>query len=100
MCAVGALIPDALYDPRMDNTDEGHTTSIGCIIGEFPTLAEHFKDVADTMLEDIQHVHDSMPVWEWQAGCKDVAETYNLTMPHISWKKCTDKDPALLGGEL
>lgn len=55
MCAVGCLIPDELYNPRMEENDAI------TIIGNFP-LPNYFKK-NKMLLDALQSVHDHAPNW-------------------------------------
>ena len=57
-CAVGCLIPDELYDPRMDDPYL-FSTAIESVINEFPQLCSLFSNVRPILLIKLQEVHDS-----------------------------------------
>lgn len=92
-CAVGCLIPDALYDPTM----EGHGAV--SVLDRSPELVAHLgiaavheapgpsaasfgvpgpptQDVE--LLRDLQSVHDQMPVPEWPTRLAVVAQKWGL----------------------
>lgn len=81
-CVVGALIPDELYDARM----EGQSVSTG---GLYDVLARAgVVEVGDapgkmTMLYDLQRVHDLCAVSNWAERLQHIAKKYNLIMPDI-----------------
>jgi hypothetical protein len=52
-CAVGVLLPDALYDPRMEGFD------IEMLYEDFPKVIEHFSNVNMALLRELQCVHDN-----------------------------------------
>lgn len=76
MCAIGALIPDSLYDPRMENM-------------RVRTLVNN-KNYADIMkksgiddsnlalAEALQETHDCGGVMGWEARFKWIASTFKL----------------------
>ena len=54
-CAVGALIPDELYDPAMEGKP------VWTVMNEFPAVYRLFHGVRnETFLGDLQAVHDSL----------------------------------------
>ena len=57
-CAIGALIPDELYNPRMDTDGEcGPSMSVSRLLREFPELEEH---VPFDLAFQLQEAHDSL----------------------------------------
>lgn len=86
-CAVGALIPDDLYDPAFDNLEFPFTASD--LIDCFPAIATFFDGVTPKLLEDMQNIHDSPCNWQnpltgeptgfrgWES-CLAVARKYEL----------------------
>ncbi len=94
-CAVGALIPDELYDARFEEQGIcdviwGHSDYEAYpIYGETPAYNKHAHlghvlgqvgiGVEDQqLLSDLQEVHDELEVDEWPKGLRDVAEAYGL----------------------
>lgn len=73
-CAVGALIPDELYDPDMDTGSSG----IGTIMGRHLTLAQLFGGVSQNLLAHLQVIHDSETPSAWARYLRYCAEDYNL----------------------
>ena len=61
-CFVGALIPDAAYDPAMDNLDNFSEATIDHVLGEYPGLAESLTGAGYTtepyFLQELQGIHD------------------------------------------
>lgn len=53
-CAVGCLIPDDLYDPKMDR----EATDYGSLIESFPEIEEYFGTDNNQLLIDLQGIHD------------------------------------------
>jgi hypothetical protein len=74
-CAVGALIPDELYQQSFEGT------SIVGLIDTFDDLNSLFKDVNLKLLEDLQNVHDNSEVTNWENELKELSIVYKLTMP-------------------
>lgn len=61
-CAVGCLIPDEAYDPRMENQ-----SVCSVIDADFPGVPKYFKDHLQ-LLSDLQGLHDN--VHEFNSGYK------------------------------
>ena len=85
-CAIGALIPDDLYDPLMGGN------GVGWILYEYPQFAE-LLDIRITegafaktekelrkekLLKKLQGVHDNIVPPKWLSTLKTVAEEYKL----------------------
>lgn len=74
-CAVGHLIPDDIYDPKME---------IGIVVlcGENLKIRELFKDVNINMLRALQRAHDNSNeirfVDDFKIKAFDVAAYYSL----------------------
>lgn len=85
-CAIGALIPDALYDERMDDfSDSSASNSIRDILLRFPNLATHLE-VSDgddiKFLTELQHIHDTYDPEEWLLQLIAFATRHRLTLIH------------------
>ena len=81
MCAVGCLIPDEQYVPRMDG--------MGGVETGAETLAKLYPELFASMglqvwqLEHMQRVHDFWkPDEDLQPKLAELAETWGLQMPH------------------
>ena len=59
-CAVGCLIPNKDYSPKMDNID---STEISSVWHRFKALKRLFKDDQLELLRDLQKVHDDICNW-------------------------------------
>lgn len=59
-CAIGALIPDYLYDPKMDK-DGG---PIDCLVDKFKQVGDLFENVNIQLLSDLQKLHDDSFNWD------------------------------------
>lgn len=71
-CAVGALIPDEVYKPEMENKN-----ILGLTLN-FPEVCEPLKDVPKALLRDLQYLHDTSQPRYWRQGLRDVALRYSL----------------------
>lgn len=70
MCAIGTLIPDDSYTPKM----EGRRVS---------GLNLFVKSKFNLILSWAQDIHDCYPVNTWQSHLHDMAVFYNLTTPEL-----------------
>lgn len=71
-CAVGALIPDELYEPRFEGI------GVGTLKWKEPTFREHFAGVSVWVLNELQHVHDLKPPETWRTELQRVGQKYQL----------------------
>lgn len=71
-CAVGALIPDELYFPEMEN---------GGSVRHNPDVSSLFPHNLLPLLESLQRIHDRGTVGGWEASLREVAKAYELEMP-------------------
>ena len=73
-CAVGALIPDELYNERMESKN------IYSLIkdGKFPALTELFAGINIHVLSDLQDTHDFNEPARWEQLFKECAEEFGL----------------------
>jgi hypothetical protein len=71
MCAVGCLIPDEVYDIKM----EGLATR--SLIDHHPVIKDLFEPDALGMLGGLQNIHDHKNIREWKQALIDLA-TANL----------------------
>lgn len=69
-CAVGALIPDSMYDPAMEGA------VIATLIHKFQ-VPSYFKQNLD-LLHSLQRLHDTKCVETWRTNLKQVAKQYGL----------------------
>jgi len=53
-CAIGALIPDDIYDPDMEGND------IISLLNKYPSIKNLFEGVDKTFLDKLQQCHDSI----------------------------------------
>jgi len=71
-CAIGALIPDNLYDPAMESK------SVDDLINDFPGIRKLFHGVKTSLLNDLQVLHDDKSPANWESELRGVASHYNL----------------------
>jgi hypothetical protein len=69
-CFVGELIPDEKYSPTIEDTPVGKH-----IISMIPDAT--LSDIE--FLQDMQTVHDNLPIREWQDGLRALADKYELS---------------------
>lgn len=88
-CFIGACIPDSMYKPEMDLYD--NDTDYCNLINNFPEMKILFKDVTPSFAMELQDIHDRS-TWDktsnpkvvanfWAARLRDLASSYNLTVP-------------------
>ena len=75
MCAVGCLIPDDLYDPRMENHTSSH------VLSAYPKFQGLFENVDEVgiVLSGLQSLHDEDTPDMWLDGLYIIATRYNLS---------------------
>ncbi len=73
MCAVGCLIPDELYDPKIEGF------SALALATDFPEFAKHLNGVRPSLLSRMQILHDGHDPREWPTLLPDIAKEFNLT---------------------
>lgn len=90
MCAVGCIIPDSVYSPKMESIGLGK-----CIIEEFPRLKplEKFTE----LLEYLQDAHDCVvyrssvlgedPIPYWKRKFAEIAKDFNLKFDPMLYKQ-------------
>jgi len=75
MCAVGALIPDELYEARFEvYTADELTTPFA----QKREIAKYFKGVDPGLLSHLQNIHDRFKPEEWAELLIDCAECFGL----------------------
>lgn len=74
-CAVGALIPDDIYEPGMDDGDSG----IALLHSRFPVIRELFANVSLNLLSDLQDIHDDTHPSQWAQSLRAHARLHNLS---------------------
>ncbi len=73
-CAVGALIPDELYEKSY----EGRAVKI--LVYTAGNIGKLFRNVDINVLITLQNVHDSIPAEKWEHHFACIAEKYGLTL--------------------
>lgn len=73
-CAIGALIPDSLYDPAFE--EMGSITTLPR--GLFPKIGINYVEHHFFLLE-LQVIHDRYPVYEWKGKLRVLAKKYELS---------------------
>lgn len=77
-CAVGCLIPDDLYDPKMEGND-----AVG-LFSRFPKVEKLLGKDNESLLSDLQRIHDSSlyrnesTITKWHRDLNSIAREYNL----------------------
>lgn len=76
-CAVGALIPDELYEPDLENWQVGSLVTISPIRGLFQTPK---LDRTVSMLRELQCLHDETLTkpFRWRLNLGRIANRYDL----------------------
>lgn len=75
-CAVGCLIPDEIYDPKMEGR------GVYGLCDDFPAVRALLPTVAhQTLALDLQSVHDSFAAQSWESALKRIAKLHHLKMP-------------------
>lgn len=69
-CAAGCLIPDEKYGIELEGKD---WRDISHLFPEY--LGSH------RLISDLQKIHDSYAVGDWESAFKKTAEIYELTVP-------------------
>jgi hypothetical protein len=69
-CAVGALIPDAIYDRAFEGE------SAVSLIERFPEVKQYIPDV--DLAQDLQYIHDDVPTEQWLTALKELAYVQDL----------------------
>jgi len=72
-CFIGALIPDAVYVPKMEGI------AAGALVEFYPTTYYLFAGIDSNSLSTLQEIHDTLVVEVWEAAFEDFASEHNLT---------------------
>lgn len=77
-CAMGALIPDELYKPTMENKEASY------VCNNYPEIAQHLG--VETMedrafLNNLQRLHDYKDPSLWRIALANFAARHSLEMP-------------------
>ena len=74
-CAVGALIPDTLYETRME------CNPIDSVLAMSPKLQEYLAEVSEELLIEMLDTHDNYGPAQWEERFTDIARRFFLTVP-------------------
>jgi hypothetical protein len=74
-CAIGALIPDELYQESFEGK------GIVRVMETFAEINKLFENVNSKLLKDLQTVHDHYEVTDWENELQELSKVYGLTMP-------------------
>ena len=72
MCAVGALIPDEMYDPAMEKK------GVGAFPEYFPEVFKHISGEQPHLICDLQEMHDHWEPSSWRKRLGKIAKSYHL----------------------
>jgi len=86
-CAVGCLIPEALYNPDMDNASKVQGTAISAnqivqrVLDNLGVIDFHAgaEDNRLKLLRNLQRTHDSYDVEDWPEELRDLARRFELS---------------------
>lgn len=86
-CAIGCLIPDEDYDPRMEGMD------VACLWRHFPKLQPLLAPGEDligpwndpwfSLNARLQRIHDLNMIEDWETRLRDLAREFGLTFPNL-----------------
>ena len=73
-CSVGCLIPDDLYNPKMEGK------SVNKLLQYYPKLKKHFDLQTEglALLVHLQDIHDSVGPKQWAGHLKTAEKHYGL----------------------
>jgi hypothetical protein len=78
MCAVGCLIDDKHYDPKIEGL------ALVCNDEAMEAIEKSgwpTDDQARNLYWELQHVHDGVPIKDWELFWEPIADDYNLIPP-------------------
>lgn len=76
-CAIGCLIPDDIYDPKMEGM------SIEFIYDSYPKMKKLNLGREISFLSGLQKIHDDFPVHLWDKQLREFAVRWNVTVPAL-----------------
>jgi len=79
-CAIGCLIPDDQYDPKMDADYGTDFPKVLDYLDKKSPLREKLERHTQ-MLRSLQVLHDQVPVDSWAEALKKLAEEWELVWP-------------------
>ncbi len=80
-CAVGCLIPDSEYSEDFENRSISE-------LKQMDILPDSLKNTSYPLLQQMQEVHDSWDVSQWENGIDLTARMFNLEIPSV--ERATD----------
>ena len=78
-CAVGCLIPRRAYVPEMEEVGSAGLLFVFCSERGQTWHVPYLPHL--DLLEDLQHLHDTLYPFAWQERLGDIAKLYGLKMP-------------------
>ncbi len=72
-CAIGALIPDELYTPQIENTP------VDVLINRSPKVKELFAGIHRMLLCALQRCHDNLSPPQWHDELHRIARRFSLS---------------------
>lgn len=91
-CAIGALIPDDLYRPQMENL------SVVRLLQNFPELSHYMPDNTLPLCKELQSIHDRTSSDKWLIKLYKVAKQFKLATYILDRRKQQEYDTCLLRG--
>jgi len=79
-CAVGCLIPDSKYRIKYEEKSVGEEDIDKLLMEILNVGTYHYKEI-QTLLKDLQLVHDNIPPTRWKSSLKVVADMHSLNVP-------------------
>lgn len=77
-CAIGALIPDSMYVPEMDNPSDGESSTVGPLFHRYPEVAAYIGH--PELCRALQAAHDfSEDVYHVRRELVGAAQAFDLT---------------------
>lgn len=74
-CAAGVLIADRFYHPSM----EGISARVEVVVDALKKSGVASEDIE--LVQDLQDLHDDIPVEDWQEELERIAKKYELEVP-------------------
>lgn len=76
-CAAGVLIPDDVYEPRMENT------LIMDLCMQYVSLRNLIGAENIPMVQALQHVHDCVPPSHWRGALVGVGLSFDVSVSQV-----------------
>jgi len=71
-CAVGGVLPDSLYTPRLEDK------AVEQVMHLYPEIMAYFGEENMLLLNRLQRLHDKYDVSNWRAGLIEIAKEHGL----------------------